>query len=227
MRVAVFSSLLLLAACGGSKKPAEPPESPSPETSASSSSEAPPETSDAAPAASASSAPAESAEAPASPPASSAPTVTGTIDGKSFTPKMARITHAVQKDGRVVVVLDERSECGGGDAKAGEGILTLMVTWEDGYKGDLGSLKRGGKKGGGETSFARVGANGKKEFSGTFKPTGRVTVVKAPMEKDAVGKLNIDLQSGDYMLSGDIDLQACVTPKNAPAAPKAGGKKKK
>jgi hypothetical protein len=224
MRVFVVSSLLMIAACGGSKKPAEPPESPSPETSSSASSDTAPESdSGSAEAPAASAAPAEAPEtAPA--PASASPTVTGAIDGKSFTPKMARITHPMQKDGRVVVTIDERSDCGGGDAKAGEGMLTLTVTLEDGYKVDLGSLKRGGKKGGGEISFVRVNAAGKKEVSTTFKPTGRVTIVHAPMEQNAVGKMNIDLQSGDYMLSGDLDLQACVAPK---AAAKGGAKKKK
>ena len=71
------------------------------------------------------------------------------------------------------------------------------------------------------------GASGKKEFSAAFRPSGRVTVVKTPTEQNAVGKLNIDLTSGDYMLSGDIDLQACVAPKGGAAAPKSPGKKKK
>ena len=116
------------------------------------------------------------------------------------------------------------SDCNGGDAKPGEGVLTMTITLEDGYKVDLGSLKRGGKKGGGEISFVRVGAGGKKDYAAGFKPTGRVTVVRAPMEQNAVGKLNLDLTSGDYMLSGDVDLQACVAPKGAA---KGAAKKKK
>ncbi|HXN30625.1 MAG TPA: hypothetical protein VN894_02140 [Polyangiaceae bacterium] len=225
MRARLVSSLLMvIAACGGSKKPAEPPESPSPETSSSASSDTATESdSGSAEAPAASSEPAEAPEtAPAA--ANPSPTVTGTIDGKPFVPKLARITHPMQKDGRVVVTLDERTDCGGGDAKPGEGILNMTVTLEDGYKVDLGSLKRGGKKGGGEISFVRVGAGGKKDFSASFKPTGRVTIVKAPMEQNAVGKLNLDLTSGDYMLSGDLDLQACVAPKGAA---KGGPKKKK
>lgn|ERR1700690_538449 len=225
MRARLVSSLLMvIAACGGSKKPAEPPESPSPETSSSASSDTATESdSGSAEAPAASSEPAEAPEtAPAA--ANPSPTVTGTIDGKPFVPKLARITHPMQRDGRVVVTLDERTDCGGGDAKPGEGILNMTVTLEDGYKVDLGSLKRGGKKGGGEISFVRVGAGGKKDFSASFKPTGRVTIVKAPMEQNAVGKLNLDLTSGDYMLSGDLDLQACVAPKGAA---KGGPKKKK
>lgn len=101
--------------------------------------------------------------------------------------------------------------------------MAMLVTWEDGYKVDLGSLKRGGKKGAGDISFVRIGAKGKKEVSTTFKPTGRLTVVKAPMDQGATGKINIDLQSGDYMLSGDLDVQTCVSPKAAPS----GGKKKR
>ena len=37
MRPLLVSSILMIAACGGTKKPAEPPESPSPETSSSTS----------------------------------------------------------------------------------------------------------------------------------------------------------------------------------------------
>jgi hypothetical protein len=231
MRGAFVSSLIVIAACGGSKKPAEQPESPSSETSSSESTDTSTEAdsgSAEAPAASASAAPAEAsaeaAHAPAPAPAPARPTVTGAIDGKGFAPKMARIVRPMQKDGRVAIVLDERTDCGGGDPKPGEGIMTMTVTLEDGYKVDLGSLKRGGKKGGGEISFVRVGPGGKKDYSATFKPTGRVTVVHAPMEQNAVGKLNLDLTSGDYMLSGDLDLQACVAPKGAA---KGGGKKKK
>ncbi len=231
MRVLFVSSLLMMiAACGGTKKPAEPPESPSPETNSSASGDTTTDSdagSSEAPAASASSAPAEAApEAAPAPAASPSPTVTGMIDGKPFAPKMARITHPMQKDGRIAIVLDERMDCGGGDAKPGDGIMTMTVTLEDGYKVDLGSLKRGGKKGGGEISFVRIGSGGKKDFSATFKPTGRVTVVHAPMEQNAVGKLNIDLTSGDYMLSGDLDLQACVAPKGTAGA-KGTAKKKK
>jgi hypothetical protein len=51
------------------------------------------------------------------------------------------------------------------------------------------------------------------EIWSSFKPSGRVTIVKAPMDKDAVGKMKIDLQSGDYMLAGDLDVQVCVAPK--------------
>jgi hypothetical protein len=233
--------LLAAAACGGSKKPAESAgETPTSDTSASSSTDVPGEGDAApgeAPAAAASPAAPSSESPPAeAPPAHPVPTVTGSIDGKPFSPKMARVNRPMQKDGRIVVSLDERTDCGGGDAKPGEGVLMLTVPWEDGYKVDLGSL-RGGKKKAGEIAFVRIGTNGKKETPAAFKPTGRATIVKAPTEENEVGKLNIDLQSGDYMLSGDLDIQLCVAPK-APAAaaaktatkpaktPKAGKPKK-
>ena len=40
-----------------------------------------------------------------------------------------------------------------------------------------------------------------------------MTVVSAPMEKGGKGKLKIDLQSGDYMLAGTVDIEVCVPPK--------------
>jgi hypothetical protein len=89
----------------------------------------------------------------------------------------------------------------------------MLVPWSDGYKVDLGSLKRGTKKGSGEIALTRVGAGGKAEVSATFKPTGRVTIVSAPKDANAFGKMKIDLQSGDYMLAGDLDVQVCVASK--------------
>jgi hypothetical protein len=222
MRAVVVSSLIVLVACGGSKKPAESAtESTSTETSASSGTDMPASSDTASADASASSALGASSAPETPPPAEPAPThpvpnTTGAIDGKPFAPKMARVTQAAQKDGRIVLTLDERTECGGGDPKPGEALLTLTVPWEDGYKQDLGSLKRGKK--GSEIGFVRVSTNGKKDASATFKPSGRVTVVKAPSEEGALGKINIDMQSGEYMLSGDLDVQICVAPKGASAA---------
>jgi hypothetical protein len=142
------------------------------------------------------------------------PAATGSIDGKPFNPKLAQITGRMQKDGRLAVVLHEGSDCvAAGDAKPGDASMTLMVTWKDGYKVDLGSLQRA--KGGslGEAGFVRLGDGKKRSVSTTFKPTGLVTIVAAPTQKDAVGKMKIDLQSGDYMLAGDLDVKVCVAPK--------------
>ncbi len=78
---------------------------------------------------------------------------------------------------------------------------------------DLAALKRANKKSSGEIGFARINKAGKKELSSTFKASGRATIVKAPMEQNALGKMKIDLQSGDYMLAGDLDIAVCVAPK--------------
>ena len=40
-----------------------------------------------------------------------------------------------------------------------------------------------------------------------------MTVVSAPMDKGGKGKLKIDLQSGDYMLAGDLDIEMCAAAK--------------
>jgi hypothetical protein len=116
----------------------------------------------------------------------------------------------MQKDGRVPVTLTEHADCS--PTKTGEGALTMLVAWKDGYKTDLGSLRRG-KKGVGEIGFSRVSAANKPDSSATFKPTGTVTVLTAPLNQGATGKMKIDLQSGDYMLAGDLDVQVCVAPK--------------
>jgi hypothetical protein len=138
------------------------------------------------------------------------PSAMGSIDGKPFTPKIARATAAMHKDGRLLVTLTEGTEgteCGA-TPKAGEGTLSLLLEWKDGYKTDIGSLRRATKPGGGEVGFSR-GAS----VSRTFKPTGRVTVVSAPTDANATGKLKLDVQSGDFMLAGDLDVLLCVAAK--------------
>jgi hypothetical protein len=87
--------------------------------------------------------------------------------------------------------------------------MMLMVPWNDGYKVDLASLKRAKKNDLGEAAFVRVAPDKKKQVSTTFKPTGLVTIVSAPNAKDGVGKMKIDLQNGDYMLVGDLDVKVC------------------
>jgi hypothetical protein len=117
----------------------------------------------------------------------------------------------MQKDGRISVMLTEATDCppaGGG--KTSDAGLSLLVEWRNGYKTDLGSLKRSGKKGG-SAEIAFVHAGGKP--ASAFKPTGTVTVVSAPTDQGATGKLKIDLQSGDYILAGDLDVQLCVAAK--------------
>jgi hypothetical protein len=198
-----------LAACGGSPPPA--PETPAADTSsletgsgADKSSKS--STDEAAPAASSAPAAASAASAAFHP----APSATGTIDGKPFAPKVAQVIGPMKKDGRILLSLTEASECPApGDAKTDHASMTLVVPWSDGYKIDVSALKLEGKKGPGEIGFR----HGKKDLSTTFKPSGTVTVVSAPMDKGATGKLKIDLQSGDYMLAGTVDVELCVSPK--------------
>jgi hypothetical protein len=211
-----------LAACGGSTPP--PAEAPSADTSSleaksGSSKESTDDTSassasSAAPAAAAapaaSSAPAAAADTAPAASFHPAPSVTGTIDGKPFSPKVAQVVGPMKKDGRIPIILTEATDCpAAGDAKSDHAALTLVVPWSDGYKVDLAALKISGKKGPGDIGFSRS----KKDVSATFKPSGTVTVVSAPMDKGATGKLKIDLQSGDYMLAGTVDVEMCVSPK--------------
>src|SRR5579859_2104092 len=166
MRAFAVTAATVLLACGGSASP--PPQTPSADTSSLESSgsstkdpskESPPASSDAPPAAAAPAASAAPAsEAPSSgAPASfhAAPSVTGMIDGNSFTPKVAQILAPMKKDGRITITLTEATECpGSGDAKADHAKLTMVVPWEDGYKVDLSALKLAGKKGPAEISFS-------------------------------------------------------------------------
>lgn len=210
-------SLMILAACGGAEKPAtsaadtsslEPKGSAADTPAPAATSDEPAPKASAAPQAAPAPASASSAAAPAASPAAAihpTPAAAGSIDGKPFSPKIARSTAAMQKDGRLLLTITEGMECG---SKPGEAALSLLVEWKDGYKTDVGSLKRATRPGGGEVGFSRGPA-----LSKTFKPTGRVTVVSAPTDANATGKLKVDVQSGDFMLAGDLDVLLCVAAK--------------
>jgi hypothetical protein len=221
MRMAPFAWVLFVGgiSCGGAQKPAES----SADTASLEAKESPAPKHEGEPAKAAPTASSPAPESPAevtapapSSPAHSAPSVTGSIDGKSFSPKVARTVGKAQKDGRILLALDEsHSDCASGAAsQPGDATLTMLVPWEDGYKVDLGALKRSTpKKPGGEITFSRSAAGGKKDISATFKPSGTVTIVKAPTDANATGKLKIDLQSGDFMLAGDLDILVCTATK--------------
>ena len=218
MRLVIACSVLVLAACGGQQKHAsseadtsslesggsDPPVAKSAPSDSSGGDT--PNPTNAAPASSSGSV-AASAPAAAYHPT---PGATGSIDGQPFAPTLAQVTGPLQKDGRVFVVLTQATDCvAPSDAKAGDGSILLMVPWQDGYKADLGSLKRAKGADKGEAAFVRVGNDGKGHVAAAFKPTGRVTIVSAPTAANAFGKMKIDLSSGDYILAGDLDVKVC------------------
>lgn len=227
LRTRLAGSLLLLAACGGgAQKPAEGVDTsslestPSPSPGGGDTAPAAPVSSSGVPSGASPSSPVGSTDSSSAAPAPAAgvihpvPGSTGAIDGKSFSPKLAQIASPIQKDGRVTLVIHEGTDCvAPADAKPGDASMVLVVSWQDGYKTDLSALRRAKKGNMGEAAFVRIGDDGKKQVSTTFKPTGRVTVVAAPTQKDAIGKMKIDLQSGDYMVTGDLDVKLCVAAK--------------
>jgi hypothetical protein len=231
MRSIFISSLLLGAiACGGASKPAESASdnskvdttAPAASSSADEASSSTPPASSAAPAASAASTADQTPAAPTHP----TPTATGAIDGRSFSPTIAHVTGKPKADGRILISLEEGTDCSG----TPDAAVQMLITYKDGYKSDLGSLKRGSKKTANEIAFRRVGTDGKKEFSSTFKPTGTATVVTTAPDAMTPGKLKLDLTSGDYMLNGTVDIQACEAPAtaaNAKSDAAASPKKKK
>jgi hypothetical protein len=214
---ALLCSLLVLLACGGSSKPAAT-EADTSSLESSSGGAASSSPTAAAPGSAATDTPAAAtASTPATPPPSDAappaefhpvPGATGDIDGKPFTPKLAQLAGPVQKDGRVLVMIHQGTDCvAPEDAKSGDGSMLLLVPWKDGYKTDLSALRRARGGNLGEAAFIR-----KKQVSTTFKPSGLLTVVSAPTQKGTVGKMKIDLQSGGYILAGDLDVKVCGTP---------------
>jgi hypothetical protein len=221
MRLTLASSLLcaaVLSACGGGNaKPATTEadtsslESSSTPSSASTGSAPATSPADSPASSGAADKPASSGGAPAAAdraaaaPAHPVPGATGDIDGKAFAPKLAQLVGAVQKDGRATVLIHGGSDClAVDDAKAGDGSILLVLPWKDGFKTDLSALRRAKGKNLGEAAFVR-----NKQVSTSFKPSGLVTIVSAPTAKGTVGKMKIDLQSGGYILAGDLDVMVC------------------
>jgi hypothetical protein len=228
MRLVIACSVLVLAACGGQQKHAsseadtsslesggsDPPVAKS-APSDSSGADTPNPTNPTNPTNAAPASSSSTSSSAASPPAAAAfhptPGATGSIDGQPFAPTLAQVTGPLQQDGRVMVMLTQASDCvAPSDAKAGDGSMLLMVPWQDGYKADLGSLKRAKGKDKGEAAFIRMGSDGKGHVAAAFKPTGRITIVSAPTAANAFGKMKIDLSSGDYILAGDLDVKVCT-----------------
>jgi len=215
MRLIPFCSVALLVACGGAAKPAATDVATDSTASATPPADTtpPPDTS-ASPSAS---------TAPTTPPPASthpAPTVSGNVDGKPFAPRLVQVSGPMQKDGRLLLSFNETDDCAtSADAKAGGATLMMMVPWKDGAKVNLAKLKGPNPKGKGfaamgEVTFIRIGDDGKSnQVSTTFKPTGTMTIVSAPMEQNAIGKMTLDLKSGDYALSGNLDIKVCFPPK--------------
>jgi hypothetical protein len=219
-----FLASAALLACGGAQKPAASEadtsslESPSGGDSPASTAATPAPSDSSGSAGGGSSSP-TSASAPAASDASATPaagsnhptpSATGSIDGQPFLPKLAQVMGPLMKDGRVKVMIHGGSDCvAPADAKPGDGSIVLMVPWQDGYKVDLGSLKRAKRRDMGEAAFVRIADDGKGKISSTFAPTGRLTVVSAPTAQNAFGKLTLDLSSGEYILAGDVDVKVC------------------
>jgi thiol-disulfide isomerase/thioredoxin len=149
------------------------------------------------------------------PPASAAaaargPTSRGSIDGQPFAPKLGHIMGKMHKDGRVAVSFTERTDCTPlANLEPGSGVLTVVVPWKEGYQAQLGAGKRSGKHKAGAISFARMTAARKPQASRSFKPMGTLAVVSAPKSANGVGKVTLDVTSGDYRLVGDFDVDLC------------------
>jgi len=153
------------------------------------------------------------------PPASAAaaargPTSRGSIDGHPFAPKLGHIMGKMHKDGRVAVSFTERSDCTPlANLEPGSGVLTVVVPWKEGYQAQLGSGKHAGKRKAGAISFARMSAARKPQPSRSFKPMGTLAVVSAPKSANGVGKVTLDVTSGDYRLVGEFDVDLCGSSK--------------
>jgi hypothetical protein len=223
----VFALLggVVLISCAGSKPSSATPPAPA-ETAAPVASSAGPET--------ASPAPTVSAE-PSAPSAGAAATTTklevsGTINGKTFAPKVGWVFSRMQ-DGYATINFMEKEPCS--MMEDGDVGLGVFMPWQEGASVDL-STQRDVAFGKQKVKLAAAafvqnkttkvvdkktgiaGARTENSPVPGFKPKGKATLIAAPNARDSVGRLEIDLSSGDFKMKGSVDVKVCAELKQAP-----------
>jgi hypothetical protein len=93
------------------------------------------------------------------------------------------------------------------DAKDGDVDLLFAIPWAAGARTDLGTLSSKGVNPEAQATRHSDSEHGK---GLRFRPQGTITIVSAPSEKGAIGKITIDLRSEDYALTGDMPVIVCA-----------------
>jgi hypothetical protein len=127
----------------------------------------------------------------------------GDLAGSAFTPTLVQMRGpAPGYVGRVSLRLFRGTGCDM-DAKEGDVDLLFAVPWGPGARTDLGTLSSKGVNPEAQATRHFDSEHGK---GLRFRPQGALTIVSAPSQKGAIGKITIDLRSGDYVLTGDMPV---------------------
>lgn len=129
-------------------------------------------------------------------------TLKGKISGGDFAPKVALIHTPTFGDRAMVEVYDQEATCENlPDAADGHRSVEIKVPWAKGnhsIAGDKASVRFG---------LQRKG----NQLWGAAK-SGAVTVLEAPKQQGAIGRIRINASAPKEKLSGEIDVHVCVAP---------------
>ena len=212
MRAPLALAAVILAACSSSPPPPADPPPADPPPPAAPEPPAPAPEPAAVPAATATAAATSAPAAPAAP--ASSVEASGKIDGKTeFVPKLGQVGGPYQKDGRLFVNLHGASDCLTSlDVKPGDGSMLLMMPWKKGVTYEL----PGAKQKQGDATFLVITPEKKNDIHKGFKPTGKIEILEAPTEHNAVGRIRVDMKSGDWTLKGELAVKICYPPGDPP-----------
>lgn len=151
--------------------------------------------------------------APADAPAEAAPkvdakplgptTLKGKVSGGDFHPAVALIHTPTFGDSVMVEIFDREATCDDVPAAAdGHRVVEVKVPWKAGPHAVAP-----------EKAQVRFGLQMKGKALWGDAKSGTVTVLEAPREQGAIGRLRLDVQAPKEKVSGEIDVHVCVAPR--------------
>jgi hypothetical protein len=131
----------------------------------------------------------------------------GTIDGKAFVAKSAVVRSSSESGGKAsVTIYDIDVACDEYSPKSEREVLT-SIEWKAGtnrnFKVDISDLK------GSQTATFVIKPAGGGNPRNVLSNAGRIEIMEAPTEKDAIGKLRIRAKANADSVEGEIAVRVC------------------
>lgn len=130
-------------------------------------------------------------------------TLKGKVSGGDFRPAVALIHTPTFGDSVMVEIFDQDATCESVPSPTdGHRVVEVKVPW-----------KAGPHPVGASSAQVRFGLQMKGKALWGDAKSGTVTVLEAPREQGAIGRLRLDAQAPKEKVSGEIDVHVCVAPR--------------